>query len=454
MGRREARRSSSPLWGGVRGGGGSGKSSTGDAGAPRDGVREAAPFGSIRRHPHPLPLPARGRGIVAAAFVCLAVSPTAARDLDVAIGKATFDRLWAPAPASTRSADGLGPLYAARSCAACHPAGGRAGFRLGRDDPATAPGLAVRLFDAHGRADPRYGAQLQPDGASGAAGEGRPASSRATDGSGRPEWRVADLGYGPLDPATRVSTRVAPALDGIGLLARVPDAAILAREDPDDRDGDGVSGRANRVGGAVGRFGWKAAEPTLAAQTAAAFALDLGLSTEARPDPAGDCTGAQAACRAVPHGGDASEPEVRPELLRALLVFLERRPPPAPRGGGPKGERLFAATGCAACHAPSLPLEGGGSAAAYTDLLLHDMGPGLDDGAGEAGAEPGEWRTAPLWGLSGALKKGSGLMHDGRAKSIAESVGWHDGEAAGARRRFEALSARDQRALVEFVAGL
>ena len=189
--------------------------------------------------------------------------PAAAADLDVAIGKATFDRLWVPAPASTTSADGLGPLFAARSCAGCHAQGGRASFRLGRDDPATHPGLVIRLGDAHGAADRVYGAELQPEGAGGVTGEGRATVRLAAAEAGRPpkpEWRVEGWAYGAPEDETRASPRVAPSLDGLGLLARVPESEILAREDADDRDGDGVSGRAARAsGGIVGRFGWKAA---------------------------------------------------------------------------------------------------------------------------------------------------------------------------------------------------
>lgn len=387
----------------------------------------------------------------------LAATPAAADPLDVAIGKATFDRLWVPAPASTKSADGLGPLSAARSCASCHAGGGRTRFRLGRDDPAVHPGLVVRLADPAGAPDPVYGAELQPQGAVGAPGEGRAALAFSADG--KPLWRIEGLGYGALGAATAMSARVAPSLRGMGLLTRVPEAAILALADPDDRDGDGVSGRPHRVEGPhgrrLGRFGWKASEPTLATQSATAFALDLGLSTTLRRDHAGDCTDAQEVCRAAAYGGMENKPEVAEPLFAALVTFLERRPaPPAPERPSRRGASVFAATGCAACHAPSLPLAGGGAIAPYTDLLLHDLGDGLDDGAGEAGAKGSEWRTAPLWGLSAALAQGSGLLHDGRAADVKDAVRWHGGEASSARERFEKLSARDRKALIEFVNGL
>lgn len=430
-------------------------------------VRTAAHQSSVLDVPHAEEPAARGRLearsslalALAASLAAGLVTAAAAGSLDVAIGKATFDRLWAQAPASTKSADGLGPLFAARACASCHgPDGGRTTFRLGRDDPAEHPGLVIRLADAAGRPDPTYGAQLQPAGLSGAAGEGRAAVGfePAKDGAPpRPEWRVEGWAYGAPSPATRASPRVAPSLDGIGLLARASETAILAREDPDDRNGDGVSGRAARLAsGELGRFGWKASEPTLAGQAAAAFSLDMGLSTPARPDPAGDCTTAQASCLDAPQGAGPGEAEVAPELMAGLVAFLERRPAPDAPSGGAKGARLFASTGCAACHAPSLALEGGGEARAFTDLLLHDMGAGLDDGAGEGAAESAEWRTAPLWGLSRALAQNSGLMHDGRAADVAEAVRWHGGEGARARACFEALSKSERAALVAYVSGL
>ncbi|WP_020177911.1 di-heme oxidoredictase family protein [Methylopila sp. M107] len=393
------------------------------------------------------------------AAIVLLASPASARDLDVAIGKAVFDRLWVQAPASTKSADGLGPLFAARACASCHASsGGRTTFRLSRDDPATHPGLVIRLGDAAGRPDPTYGAQLQPEGLGKAPGEGRASVSftAATKGAkARPMWSVTDWGYGAPEQRTRASPRVAPSLAGVGLLARVPEAAILAREDPGDRDGDGVSGRAARLeNGELGRFGWKASEPTIEAQAASAFLLDLGLSTTARPDPAGDCTEAEPQCLDAPHGAEPGKPEVAPELMAGLFAFVDRRPAPPSASASAKGEKLFAGVGCSACHAPSLPLSGGGEARAFTDLLLHDMGPDLDDGMGEGAAKSAEWRTAPLWGLSRALAQGSGLMHDGRADDVRGAISWHGGEAVGARKRFGALSPADGQALLDYVNGL
>ncbi len=401
--------------------------------------------------------------LVLATLLCgAAAAAAAAQNLDLAIGKAVFDRIWVPAPSSTKSADGLGPLFVERSCAACHPRGGaRADFAPGRDGAVTTPGLVIRLATETGAPHEIYGAELQMRGAGGQAGEGeaRVSWQKLTPKLAtllEPDWTVAAWAYGAPEEI-RVSARVAPALHGVGLLATVPDEAVLALADPDDRDRDGISGRAHRVTGPggeekIGRFGWKAAEPTLDSQIAAAFALDMGLSTPQRPDPAGDCTAAQTACRGAPHG-DGPGAEVPESLLGPLKTFVAGLKPPASRAAAP-GERLFAAAGCAACHRPELPTADGGVARAYTDLLLLAVGAGLDDALPEGDAAPAEWRTAPLWGIREALARGSGLLHDGRARTITEAVLWHGGEAAAARDRVAAQRATERGARVEFVEGL
>ncbi|GAB4071006.1 c-type cytochrome [Ancylobacter sonchi] len=379
--------------------------------------------------------------------------------LDRAIGKALFERPWVPAPSSTRANDGLGPLFDARSCSACHPGAGPGATRLDAQGVPEELGLVLSLFRTDGAGDPVYGHRLETMTLPGVPAEG---TFRVTVENGRPVPQPQALGYGPLDAATHISLRTAPELRGRGRLELVPDAAILALEDPDDRDGDGVRGRARRFevpegGSRIGRFGWKASHPTLAGQTAEAFALDLGLSTPLRMEPWGDCTEAQTQCRNAPHGPDAEgEPEISAAIVERIVAYLRGLKVPEPTGDAAdaRGARLFAATGCAACHRPSLPTTGGGTVALFTDVLLHDMGEGLADSAGVPGATAAEWRTAPLAGLSRALEKRTGLLHDGRAADVAAAVSWHGGEAAGARRRFDALSARDRRRLIDYVSRL
>lgn len=398
-------------------------------------------------------------GSVVLLWALLLPAPLCAEDarLDAAIGKALFERPWVPAPSSTRANDGLGPLFDARSCAACHPAGGGAGATA--LDAAGRPqglGLVLSLFRSDGSGDPAYGHRLETMTLPGVPAEG---AFSITVENGRRIPRVDAPGYGPLDPATHMSLRAAPDLRGRGKLELVDDAAILALEDPDDRDGDGVRGRARRLatpegGSTIGRFGWKASHPTLAGQASEAFSLDLGLSTPLRPEPWGDCTDLQTACRNAPHGREGEgEPEISQAIVQRLVTYL--RALKVPEGGfDAPGRQLFAATGCATCHHPALPLRGGGTLALHTDVLLHDMGEGLADPAGVPGAAAAEWRTAPLGGLASALDRGVGLLHDGRAATVAEAIGWHGGEASGARARFEALGKTERARLIDYVSSL
>ena len=412
----------------------------------------------------------------------------------LAPGRALFRDPWVAAPATTTARDGLGPLFNAHACVSCHPGGGRGVLEA---DGAPSAALLLRLWrpsaEGGGSApDPVYGDQLQTRGL--ALPSENPAeaivrpiaegevdvrwaivSGTYADGTAfelrRPEWRVVAPAYGPLDPATRISARLAPDLRGSGLLDAVPAATLIAREDPDDRDGDGISGRASRIasadgGAAVGRFGWKAAQPTLELQVATALRNDLGITSVPRPTQ--PCSAAQAACRAAPDGGDApSGVEIPPVLLEHLTRFTAALAVAArPRAGDDgvrAGEALFASAGCAACHvAASVTDDAAGPAAAqqvirpYTDLLLHDMGPGLADEVGEGDASGAEWRTAPLWGLGRAVRdpRRASLLHDGRARSVAEAVLWHGGEAQASRDAFVAMPPNQRDALLLFLESL
>jgi CxxC motif-containing protein (DUF1111 family) len=243
-----------------------------------------------------------------------------------------------------------------------------------------------------------------------------------------------------------VGLRRAPSLHGIGLLAAIPYREIGSRADPADRNRDGISGRVG-----VGRFGWKATQQTLASQVEMAFMRDMGLSTSGHPQHWGDCTAVQPACRKGPSGAARGAVEV-PDRLRDLIVaYLRTLAPPRPLDAGARGHDVFVAIGCAQCHANPRGAHGL-AVPAYSDLLLHDLGRDLDDGIAEGNAQPSEWRTAPLWDVAASLKAG-GLMHDGRARNVKEAVAWHGGEADGARARFNALSARDRLALIDFLMG-
>ncbi|MEL7367872.1 MAG: di-heme oxidoredictase family protein, partial [Myxococcota bacterium] len=260
--------------------------------------------------------------------------------------------------------------------------------------------------------------------------------------------------------------RAPPTLVGLGLLEAVAEETIAARADPDDRDGDGISGRMSRVaaGQQLGRFGWKAQQATLSSQVAAALSEDMGITT--RQHPYAGCAPKDKACRGAV---DASgRPEMTDQDFDRLIAYLRSVAPPAPRPETPssrRGEALFVAAGCEACHrttlvTPSVVDDAFPHGVAqqriypFTDLLLHDMGPGLADGESTGStAAPGEWRTAPLWGL-GLLKTVNGtmqLLHDGRARTFEEAILWHGGEAAGAQARYTRLSKAERNDLNAFL---
>lgn len=398
---------------------------------------------------------------------------TLSPSLDASLGKALFERTWVSAPASTDAADGLGPLFNARSCAACHPKPGQKTgqktVKFGSNGQVLSTNLIIRLGSPEGVSDPVYGRQIQTGAIQGQTAEGAPVASwepvphPSVSHPGSPPLRAPRISlenpaFGPLAPGTRLSGRRPPNLRGTGLLDLVPEDLILAQADPDDKDDDGISGRPNWLPGpdgtrTIGRFGWKATEPDLAAQTATALHLDIGLSSPRHPDPAGDCTPTQTACRTAPSGASPrfDNAEVSAEMITLITRYLTALPPPSPKEAE---TALFAQTGCAACHHPAFSLTDGRQIPAFTDLLLHDMGDGLADGIKEATATGREWRTAPLWGLSAAARDKLPLLHDGRAATVTEAILWHDGEAAAARTAFQALPLNDRTRLLTFLAGL
>ena len=376
-------------------------------------------------------------------------APAHAQDgLDSAMGQAIFEREWAGAPASTKSSDGLGPLFDARACASCHVKGGAGIATLSNTGSLIGTGMILRLGNADpAYADPVYGQQLQLRALQGHAAEARAKLDWVERGDLRaPHVQLDDFGYDALAGASKISMRRAPSLKGASLIARIPQDEILAREDVDDRDHDGISGRANWFEDAnghrvLGRFGWKASEPTLLDQSVRAFSRDLGLSTPVLPAPWGECTEREHTCRAAPHGGTLKRPEVSSALVGYVLDYLAILPPPN-RASNDAGQQAFHKAGCDGCHAGPL----------LSDLLVHDMGEGLADGIAEGGAAPQEWRTAPLLDPAASLQRG-GLLHDARARSVSEAVSWHDGEAARARLHYHALSHKERTALDSYVKG-
>lgn len=402
--------------------------------------------------------------------------------LNFALGNALFRKIWVPAPSSTQASDGLGPLFNARACDACHRRDGRGTLAA---DGAPTPSLLFRLADAEGRPDPVYGRQLQPFAVAGLAGEGRVITRFETPtvpvagGSvslRRPVYRLDGLPDGPLSGSTRLSPRLTPAMIGLGLIEAIPAETIVARADPDDRDGDGISGRAAIVTDlasgkpALGRFGWKATRATLKDQVADAMSHDLGLSSPLFPAGYGDCTARQAACRALPDGGQArlGGLEAPAEVLDLVTFYAAHLAvPPRRNTDDPtvrRGERLFAAFGCASCHHPDVVTAADfpdkalafRAISPYSDFLLHDMGDALADGQAAGDASGREWRTPPLWGigLTATVTGATHFLHDGRARSLAEAILWHGGEAEPARAAFAAAAPDDRQALIAFLESL
>jgi CxxC motif-containing protein (DUF1111 family) len=340
-------------------------------------------------------------------------------------GSVVFQTVFTPAT-------GLGPLFNASSCAECHedPVVGGVGDEVETHATAFHAGVCDDLG--------RIGGPVIQDSMT-------PALQRRLGIEKEPV---------PTE-ATAIGRRTTPSLLGFGLLDAVPASALVALADPDDRDGDGISGRPNRLpDGRIGRFGRKAQIATLREFTSGAFINEMGITSPQEPH--------EQTIRdtPLPTGVDpAPDPELGQAGLDAADAFVKLLPPPPPTLSSfveLQGRRLFATIGCTGCHVPVLqtgsnPVRAlsNTTVSAYTDLLLHDMGPELADIClGQA--EPAEFRTEPLMGV----QYKQAFLHDGRAPSIEAAIQLHAGEAAGARGRFLGLSPQEQVALLRFVSGL
>jgi len=333
---------------------------------------------------------------------------------------------------------GLGPVFVATSCGTCHAGDGKGHpftslTRFGQRDETGNQFLHLGGPQLQHRALPGFSPEQLPAGASS-------------------------------------SKFLPPANTGLGLLEIVPDAALLALADPDDADGDGISGRPNWVslpnylsprpdaisqdGKYMGRFGKKAAVYDLLQQTVNAYNQDIGITSFYEPHDT--------------YTGEEIDPEVSNQTIHDVVFYLRTLKNPIPREADrievSAGKTLFEQIGCAKCHVPSMTT--GPSPIAplanrefypYTDLLLHDMGPELDDGYTEGSAKTSEWRTPPLWGL-GLSKNSQGgqyfLLHDGRANSIEAAILLHGGEGAQSREAYGQLSADEKNQLITFLESL
>jgi CxxC motif-containing protein (DUF1111 family) len=402
---------------------------------------------------------------------------------DFSVGNNLFGDNWVMAPSSTSARDGLGPVFNALSCGSCH-------FNDGRGRPPESGemvSMLVRLSvpgtDAHGGplGEPTYGGQFQPRSITGVPAEGgteltwEEVPGTYADGTTyslrRPVLAFRDLAFGAMDASVLTSMRVAPPVYGLGLLEAISESAILSLSDPDDLDGDGISGRPNYVWDeergetVLGRFGWKANQPNLRQQTAGAFLGDIGITSSVFP--ARECGPTQSACLSAIDGGEDGAPELSDQFLDFVVFYGRTLSVPARREADHpevlEGRALFRTVGCASCHVPEhrtdaseIPVLAEQRIWPYTDLLLHDMGEELADHRPDFEATGTEWRTPPLWGIGllRAVNRHDLLLHDGRARGVAEAILWHGGEAEAAREAFIAMSASERAALVRFLESL
>jgi CxxC motif-containing protein (DUF1111 family) len=394
------------------------------------------------------------------------------------IGDSFFTQNWVTAPASTTDRDGLGPLLNAQSCASCHVRDGRAQPPKDANDPERGLLLRLSVPDGSGgeKAHPIYGDQLQDRSILGVPAEGQIQITtnpvRGTFGDGdpfellRPRYRIADPAYGPVGRDVLISPRIAQQVVGMGLLEAIPETDVVSAADPGDRDGDGISGRANRVRDmrtgtpVLGRFGWKANIGSVDDQVSAAFRGDVGItSARASEQP---CTDEQPVCGNATPGGS---PEVDEDLIATVGFYVKALAVPGRRpidDDVRQGARVFDDAGCAGCHTPQQRTTDAGPAlpaqtiSPFTDLLVHDMGPLLADGRADSDATGSEWRTAPLWGI-GNIEPINGhtrFLHDGRARDLSEAILWHGGEAQDSREYYRLAPADQRDALIAFLESL
>ncbi len=411
-------------------------------------------------------------------------------------GDGFFERPLQPAlaPGFSSDNDGLGPHYSATSCESCHPADGRGAPPKDETMPLMEGFVRVSIpgEGPYGAplSPPGYGHQLSDKAVAGVRPEAfvRVKWVEAETGTlpggetyslRKPEFIIKNLAYGPLPEETIYDMRFGPQVYGLGLLEAIREEDMLAWADPEDADGDGISGRVNRVwdrergGEVVGRFGWKAGTFDLRQQSAEAAYFDLGLNNPLflyrHDDEMTDhkarqnCEPEQADCLQALQSDDF---EMTPAQLIDVTAYMQtlgvvyRRDVDDPIAL--KGEALFASAGCLACHKANITT--GDSEISrlenqlihpYTDMLLHDMGEGLK-GRPDFEASATEWRTQPLWGI-GKVELVNGhtnFLHDGRARNIQEAILWHGGEAEQAKNRYKQLSKEEREALLKFLNSL
>ncbi len=392
------------------------------------------------------------------------------------IGDALFEATFITAPAPKNA--GLGPLYNAVACASCHTKDGRGSAP---EDGGHSVSLFIKVsspgVNEHGGPLdlPGYGVQIQPKATFGKQGEAEVnvhyAYEKGTfdDGTAyelrRPTFTI-DNPYLPLPGNYLFSPRFSRPVFGMGLLEAISDATVLMNEDVNDINNDGISGKANYVWNlhenkmSLGRFGWKAGVPTVLQQVAAAFNQDIGLTNFIFPY--------ENSLNQSQYTSLSTEVELSDSLLYATAMYIRTLAVPARRNVQDaeviRGKQLFMDAACVKCHTPkqrtkvnmAFPALSNQTIFPYTDLLLHNMGPDLEDNRPEYLAQENEWRTPPLWGigLSQAVNNHSHFLHDGRARNVSEAILWHGGEAIKSRNAYKKMTGVDRKALLAFINSL
>jgi CxxC motif-containing protein (DUF1111 family) len=402
---------------------------------------------------------------------------------DFAVGNSFFRNNWVTAPSSTTARDGLGPLFNAMSCGGCHNKDGRSAPPSSPTGPLN--GLLFRLSiqgispDGGPLDHPHYGGQLnnrsilaiQPEGyvsvsyteISGNYPDGTTYSLR------QPIYVFQDLAYGDFENGLMFSPRIANQVMGLGLLENVSESTILEYADESDQNGDGISGRPNYVWNvelqqnSIGRFGWKANQPSLKQQTAAAFVGDIGITSPLFVEE--NSTSYQTSLFGqIENGGN---PEISAQNLDRVVFYMQALAVPARRNAFDsdiqKGKNIFNEIKCSSCHRPEMRTEthsitqlSNQVIRSYSDMLLHDMGNDLADNRTDFLASGNEWRTPPLWGI-GLIPTVNGhsfLLHDGRARNVEEAILWHGGEAENSKVLFKNLSEEDRNFVIRFINSL
>ena len=414
------------------------------------------------------------------AFGNAAPNLTGDKALFFVTGNSFFKMNWVTAPASAEDLDGLGPIFNARSCSSCHSLDGRGRPPLTPDEKPL--GLLFRLsipdIQWATLPEPMYGDQLQPESIMGVESEGHVSVSYDEVQGSYPDGKLYSLRKplynfvlksGAFSSGTMVSARVAPQMIGMGLLEAVDQSTLESFADPDDRNEDGISGRPNYVHDVlmnkttIGRFGWKANQPSVRQQVASAFNGDIGITSSLFPNQ--PCTSQESDCNDATNGGN---PELTQAILDRVTLYSATLAVPKRRDWNDQevlhGKELFFKSKCVSCHLPKVVTGSSGdfpefmnqTIRPYTDLLLHDMGPDLADGRPDFEATGSEWRTPPLWGL-GLIHVVSGhtfLLHDGRARNIEEAILWHGGEAHTSKQKFMALKESERNAVIRFIESL